>query len=89
MSHRMASAMIARSPLSACLKSQSVMNDPEFGTALQARESYEGNVAFQIGKDSETGERHERGFRLLKVFIRFCAGLSVYKREANDPVGMH
>jgi hypothetical protein len=46
-------------------------------------------VAFQIGKDSETGERHERGFRFLKAFIRFCAGLSVYKREANDPVGMH
>jgi len=46
-------------------------------------------VAFQIGKDSDTGAGHEREFQFLKVFIRSYAGFSVYMREANDPMGMH
>jgi hypothetical protein len=53
------------------------------------QQGYEGNGVFQIGKDNETEDRHERVFRLLKVFIRFYTGFSVYKREANDPTGMH
>jgi len=56
---------------------------------ISTKHGYESNAAFQIGKDSETGEPHEKGFRFLNVVMGCYTGFSVYKREANGPMGMH
>jgi len=56
---------------------------------ISSKHGYEGNAAFQIGKDGETEERHERRFRFLNVVVGCYAGFSVYKREADGPMGMH
>jgi hypothetical protein len=64
------------------------MSDRQLGLDFkQAR--YEGNAAFQIGKDGETEERHERRFRFLNVVMGCYTGFSVYQREADGPMGMH
>ena len=56
---------------------------------ISSKHGYEGNAAFQIGKDGETEERPERGFRFLNVVMGCYAGFSVCRREADDPMGMH
>jgi len=86
--HRVASAAIARSPFSECLKSQSAERS-SIWDCISSKHGYEGNAAFQIGKDGETEERHERRFRFLNVVVGYYAGFSVYKREADGPMGMH